>query len=79
MTLARDVLQCRRTALTVLMGAVSPTTPSWPVGWRMIWLPARARKDGAALVSDGCGDRLRAMAPDLCDAWDSFVAAEPFW
>jgi len=45
----------------------------------MIWLPARARKDGAALVSDRCGDRLRAMAPDLCDAWDSFVAAEPFW
>ena len=34
---------------------------------------------GAALVSDWCRDRLRALEPDLRDAWDSFVAAKPFW
>ena len=36
-------------------------------------------RDGAALVSDWCRDRLRGMEAELCDAWDSFVAAEPFW
>ena len=34
---------------------------------------------GAALVSDRCRDRLRALEPDLCAAWDSFVSTRPFW
>ena len=39
----------------------------------------RGEQDGAALVSEWCRDRLRAMEADLCDAWDSFVAAKRFW
>ena len=34
---------------------------------------------GAALVSDRGRDRLRALEPDLRDAWGSFVSAKPFW
>ena len=34
---------------------------------------------GAALVRDRCRDRLRALEPDLLDAWGSFVSARPFW
>lgn len=38
-----------------------------------------AEANGAVLVKDWCRDRLSALEPELRDAWDSFVAAEPFW
>lgn len=38
-----------------------------------------AEESGAALVTDWCRDRLRVLEPDLRDAWDSFVSANPFW
>ena len=38
-----------------------------------------AEASGAALVRDWCRDRLGALEPDLRYAWDSFVAAKPFW
>lgn len=38
-----------------------------------------AEGTGAVLVRDSCCDRLRALEPDLRCAWDSFVAAKPFW
>lgn len=38
-----------------------------------------AEASGAAVVRDWCRDRLGALEPDLRYAWDSFVAAKPFW
>ena len=38
-----------------------------------------AEGSGAALVRNWCHDRLAALEPDLRYAWDSFVAAKPFW